>query len=387
MNAANLTCVPKLVLVPPGALFVDSGQLHASAKFLEGMAQYAEAFPGEVCVVAKPALGMDQANLGLASQPLADLGFTCVITDDLARGLRDAAPDVALVPLSDEHAPLIGVARRTVLTAEHTGMSRLEMARTDPRGPVDRLRIELGFRRLGRRLRAYVARADGVQCNGAVAWNAYAPLSSKPIRVYDNRVRARAIETARAIRTGRRATGPLRLGFSGRLMAIKGPEYAVALPQLLQARGVPAVIDMMGAGPMQAELQATSDDRVRFLGSLDFETQWCDHVARNIDVMVLPHVQSDPSGTYLESAGMGVPVVGFDNFIMKDLAEHAAIGWASPMKDLDAMASLLARLARARPELVAAGERAQGFMAEHCFERDFDVRVQHLVDVMRTRDR
>ena len=356
--------------------------VHAPVKFLDGMAQYAQKFPGEVVLLANPARQRPNSSLGMVEVSRKDLAFECVVTEDLARGLRNIAPDAALMPLSDEHAPLIGVSKRTVLTAEHTGRSRLEMARVDQRGLIDKSRVEVGFRRLGQRLNSYVVRADGVQCNGIVAWRAFASLSRHPIRVYDNRVRAHWVEIAQDIRAQRPQQQPLRLGFSGRLIAIKGPQFAVALPAALRSRGIPATLDVMGDGPMRAELEASVNEDVQFLGSLDFESEWCDHVARNIDIMVLPHVQSDPSGTYLESAGMGVPIVGFDNSVMVDLAQTAGFGWAARMKSHRALVGLLARISEAPSEVARASAMASSFMTTHNFESDFETRVQHILDVI-----
>ena len=178
-----------------------------------------------------------------------------------------------------------------------------------------------------------MARADGVQCNGQVAWLAYSGHSPAPLRMYDSRVRLADVQEARQPsewHSGR----TLRLGFSGRLIPIKGPEYAVEAYRMRVRAGIDVSLDMFGDGELRGRLEQEAPD-VRFHGSLDFAAQWCPTVASSIDLMVLPHVQSDPAGTYLESAGMGVPVIGFGNVAFDYLAEVGGLGWTSPPRRVD----------------------------------------------------
>ncbi|MCY7287786.1 MAG: glycosyltransferase, partial [Cryobacterium sp.] len=299
-----------MVVVAPGDIHVEDGVLHAPSKFLSGMRMYAKLFPGEVSLLGRPASEPDVENLGDTSTSLDELGFNCRVAADLDEGLRGLKADVSLVSLSDDHARLIGVARSTVVSAEHAARSWLAMSLADRHSSIDRLRMEVGYRRLENRLKRIVRLTNGLHCNGIVAWSAYAGHSPQPLRVYDSRVSRAILARARASKVPW-SGGTLRLGFSGRLTRIKGPQFAIDLPNLLAARGFEATLDVFGDGPMRAELDAAAGDRVRFRGTLEYEDEWCSIVADDIDLMVLPHVQPDPSGTYLECAGLGVPVLGF----------------------------------------------------------------------------
>jgi len=374
--------VPLLVVVPPGPVDLRDGRFATTAKFADGMAMYADLWPGEVAVLGQPAVTADGSNLGAIALDATRLPYDVVTSNDVGAALRGMAADAALLPLDERIADLVGLARRTVLAAEHTGRSRLEMLLASPLAPLDRLRAEVGFRRLTPRLQRLVGRADGVQCNGQVAWEAYAPHSPAPVRVYDSRVRLADVHAARRHRADTSPSGDtLRLAFSGRLIPIKGPDHAVEAHRLLLRSGLDATLDVYGDGEMRAELEAAAPD-VRFHGSLDFRSEWCPAVASSTDLMVLPHVQSDPAGTYLESAGMGVPVIGFDNVALRHLVDVAGLGWTVPARRPDLLAQRIEELAQAPEELRRAGEAGAAFMEEHCFERDFAARVQHLRDLV-----
>ena len=176
----------------------------------------------------------------------------------------------------------------------------------------------------------------------------------------------------------------LRLGFSGRMIPIKGPAYAVEAYRALQRAGIDVSLAMFGDGELRPRLEQEAPD-VRFHGSLDFATEWCPAVASSIDLMVLPHLQSDPAGTYLESAGMGVPVIGFDNVALDHLVAVGGLGWTSPPRRADLLARRIEQLMATPDELLRARDAGSEFMTDHCFEKDFGARVQHLHDVLRSR--
>jgi len=252
-----------------------------------------------------------------------------------------------------------------------------------PVPPLDRLRAEIGFRRLTPRLERLVSRADGVQCNGQVAWLAYAGHSPAPLRTYDSRVRLADVHSARGRNESWSPDRTLRLGFSGRMIPIKGPEYVVEAYRRLRGAGLDVSLAMFGDGELRTRLEEGAPD-VCFHGSLDFATEWCPTVASSVDLMVLPHVQSDPAGTYLESAGMGVPVIGFDNVALDHLVEVGGFGWTSPPRRADLLARRIEQLMATPDELRRARSAGTKFMEDHCFEKDFGARVQHLHDVLRS---
>ena len=166
----------------------------------------------------------------------------------------------------------------------------------------------------------------------------------------------------------------------GRLTAIKGPQHAIRLPEVLADRGDRATLDVFGDGPMRAGLEKAAGPHVRFHGAIDF-SEWLERIPKQVDLMVLPHVQPDPSGTYFESAGVGVPIVSFSNETVRDLTQHGLVmstdQWSS-----DGLADVIAQLAGDRQWMDCASRAGQDFMRRHSFENDFEARIDHLQRVM-----
>lgn len=373
--------MPVLVVLAAGELYVRDGLWKVPRKFLTGMHMYASLFPGEVWVMGKPAPQQDDENLDSVTVTVEDLPFGCSITEDLDAGLRELRPDIALLALTEEQLRLVGHAKTSILSAEHAARSWLAMSLAHQHSALDRLRMEVGYRRLERRLVRGVTRADGIHCNGPVAWTTYAAHSRSSLRVYDSRLTPDLMDAANvggshSVPGAGTPTRPVRLGFSGRLTAIKGPQHAVVVPELLALRGITSSLDVYGTGPLQPELTELAGPDVRFHGSVGFD-EWCRR-AQQLDLMLLPHVQPDPSGTYLESAGLGVPVVGFDNEALVDLSRH---GFAFPVhsRRSEHLANRVAALARDPAMLGEARLRGIRFMQQNHFRADFTRRVDHML--------
>ena len=89
--------------------------------------------------------------------------------------------------------------------------------------------------------------------------------------------------------------------------------------------------------PMQSlafgERAGGLSDRVRLHGPVPFETRLVPLSRQTADVFVSCHVQSDPSCTYLEAMGCGLPVVGFANRMLAALVAAAVAMLAWPVND------------------------------------------------------
>jgi len=166
---------------------------------------------------------------------------------------------------------------------------------------------------------------------------------------------------------------PLRVAFSGRVTAVKGPEtvltVAAQLPQM--------EFSIFGDGDLRERLEASAPANVAFHGHMTF-VQWKEYVRNNVDIALLPHPQGDPSGTYYEMMGSGVPVVGVRNTTWRELADREHLGWA----EKDAF-SIAARIATLTPhDLDLARERA--FKIVEPFEVTSARRMAHLADIARS---
>ena len=368
----------------------DLGQsLRLDVKFVEGMQAHVAQWPGPVrCILWA---GAGTIPFGAEYRP-EDLGFDLVILPagaavgpehlqgaDMVFAAADSADTLGLVPLARQ------VGARLVYSVEYTLETRLQIVRLDKTRSLPRkLWSALWNLRQERRRRAALRGADGVQVNGYPGFAAYAPLSRDAMLYLDGRMRADMMATpaqmqARADQL--RSGGPLRLVHSGRLEPMKGVQDLLPLMQALQDAGVPATLDIFGAGSLAGQIAGGAQafgGQVRLHDPVDFETQLVPFCRQNADVFVATHRQSDPSCSYIEAMGCGLAVVGYDNRMWGEMAKVSGGGVAVPMGRVDLLAAQIAQWHGARNDLNAAASRGLNFAKAHDFEHEFSRRMAHL---------
>lgn len=161
----------------------------------------------------------------------------------------------------------------------------------------------------------------------------------------------------------------------GRLVEKKGYRYLVEAARLLQERGVPFQVRVIGGGPDQAALAARIEelglgDRVRLDGSMPQEKLL--PILRGADAFVLPCVlakDGDQDGipvSLMEAMAYGIPCISTTVSGVPELIESGQEGLLVPEKDPAALADAMERLAR-DPEL----RRRFGAAGRQKVEREF----------------
>jgi len=312
--------------------------------------------------------------------------------------LSDAVKGAALV-LSGLDYQMIGLAASCkaqrvpyVLVSEYSLLTRLQIARSSPKGPLRTAWSMLWEMRMERHFLNDVRTASGIQCNGTPTYNAYRSLIPDAFLYFDTRTNdgdlaseERLIEKARRLETG----APLRLAFSGRLNPMKGAQELPRVAEALTRLGIDFTFDICGDGPSRAEMESTVrslglDGKVRFRGVLNFATELLPFLSKDIDLFVCCHTQGDPSCTYLETFGCGVPIIGYANEAFAGLLEHTPAGLASPLRRPKALADKIADFARNRPVSQWMGWARSGleFARENTFDRTFARRVDHMKAIL-----
>jgi glycosyltransferase involved in cell wall biosynthesis len=153
-------------------------------------------------------------------------------------------------------------------------------------------------------------------------------------------------------------------------------------------RSVDFTLDIYGTGSLAAGIaRAIAEEglggRVRLHNPVDFETGLVPVLRREADAFLSCHRQADPSCTYLESMGCGLPVVGYDNAMWRALMQDSGAGWSVRLGDTAALAACIAGLL---PEAVTgAAERSRTYAQAHDFESEFAKRMDHLARVLARR--
>lgn len=334
--------------------YVSPGELDGRA--IEGIIEHARIWPGRIVVVSP----RKQRSSG---------EYDTIRTDDVSATLRSERFDVVGALMRPEYAYVADIAP-TVYTAEVDRRIRTDLMVSRATSRFDRARIALGQVRIDRTYRSMARRAAGLHCNGQQAWDSYGRLNSRSLQVVDHRIFASDLAAARRreVWSGDR---PLRVAFSGRLVREKGADTVAEV-----ARRLPQIeFVMLGSGELRDQLMASAPANLSLLGFKPF-SEWKQYVRDTVDVALLPHPQGDPSCTYFEMLGSGVPVVGLRNTMWGPLADEG-LGWAEHGVD-----ALVKRLAQLRPADVRLA-RERGLTHVEPFEDMVATRVAHLVEIAR----
>lgn len=231
--------------------------------------------------------------------------------------------------------------------------------------------------------------AHGVQCNGTPTFDAYSGVNDNAHLYFDTRTAEASFATSQDL--GRRAEhlrngGPLRIAFSGRLLEIKGAHHLIPMARYLRERGVDFELTICGGGKLAEEIARSIPWNglpryVKYAGVLDFNTQLLPMLKQEIDLFVAPHLQGDPSCTYLETLACGVPIVGYANEAWSGILERAPVGWASSVGNPYKLAKTIAGISR--NDLGEKAREALAFARQHSFEKTFDRRIEHLAGLVR----
>lgn len=376
----------RLAVVNSGRVpLTNEGDLVVDDKTASGMLEFKRRWPGDVVMVG-PA---DTESAQTLWMPLPDGGeLEVAVGPSFDDALRHARCDVGYLTLAPMFATAAGSGMPYVLAAENPPAERRRQSAAGQSSRLNRARIAVGSLRQEHTNGQLTKQARGIQCNGVPAFDYYSARGvAQPMLYFDSRIQLSDIEFGE--QTPKMPDDALRVAFSGRLISMKGPEYAVRAVALARFRGAHVRLGIFGAGPLEPELRqlVAALDRpgeqerewVTFHGHVPFDAEWIPTVARSVDVLLLPHPQGDPACTYFEGAGLGVPTLGFDNAAWKPLVRDYGLGWQVAQGDEQALADKLIHLASHREEIAAAGRRGREFMRDNTQDLTFDRRVEHLI--------
>ena len=157
---------------------------------------------------------------------------------------------------------------------------------------------------------------------------------------------------------------PLRLVAVGRLVEKKGLAHAIEAVARLRGEGRDVTLDILGDGPLRADLERRAGEGVRLRGAASArEVLAALHAA---DAALAPSVtaadgdQDGPVNTLKEAMATGLPVIGTRHGGIPELVEDGVSGLLVPERDARALAHAIARLMDAPggwPRLGAAGRQ------------------------------
>ncbi|GAB4530650.1 MAG: hypothetical protein Kow00133_19380 [Amphiplicatus sp.] len=380
------------MVIPSVGFARRDGKLWLDAKFVEGMRLNARLWSGPVSAAMRP---VEAQTLPFgAAYDVGSLPFRLIELPPEgpieASRLRRATVVLAGGDMHDQlHLPALrdGNSLPAICyIVEHDQANRYRMIWANGAPLVRRIKTLAWTWLTERRRRRAFARADAIQTNGMPAYASYRRSQANALLFFDSRTRKDMLAAPQemAARAARLRSGaPLRLVFTGRLERIKGAQDLPAVARALMDLGVDFTFETFGGGSLEQDMKAAIErlalgERFTLRGVVDFETALTPYLRAKADLFVCCHPQSDPSCTYLETYGCGVPIVGYDNAAFEGVRRASGAGWRAPKNRPDLIAREIARLDGAREEIIEHAERALAFAREHTFEKTFERRIAQL---------
>jgi colanic acid/amylovoran biosynthesis glycosyltransferase len=375
----------------------EDGSFTLTQKFVDGMRAYVEQWDGPVVAVMHPQAGVTN-NLDNVRVGQGECGFNIIAVPFGSKPMHDAVAKAGFVHWGPHHLngnlvqTLADRRVANVYSTEYAFKTRIQIVNSSVSNPIRRARKYLWEYNAERRMRRETGLADGFEANGTPTFQSLGRHSKRKLLYFASWMREKdfiaqpQLERRLAEMTG--GTKPLRLVFSGRLIAMKGVLDLIDLAKALRQRHVDFTLTVCGdgvlAGEMTKRIKAFDLEAcVNMKGVLDFKTELVPFVKENADLFVCCHRQGDPSSTYLETAACGVPILGYGNEAFAGLAALADLGWTVPLGDVSRMTDQVATLSRDRGPIAKKSGTALAFALEHTFEKTFTRRIHFFRDVLR----
>jgi glycosyltransferase involved in cell wall biosynthesis len=188
--------------------------------------------------------------------------------------------------------------------------------------------------------------------------------AAKAVRVYN------PVELpSTALASPRELGQPLRIGFTGRLVAVKNPLAIVEALVLLRERGIKAELVFIGDGPLRSAIQSLVEahdieEQVTLAGFVSDPTIFL----AQCHLYVQPSLSEGFGIAMVEAMGCGLPVIATAEGGMREIIDDGCTGWLLPSASAPAIADAISYAANLKPTALA----AVGLAARSSVEKRFN---------------
>ena len=386
-----------LLICPSVGIWQKDGEYYFDQKFYEGMKFYKKYWQGKIKLLIRIETN-SAPDFGLVkySDNLNDIFETLIIKEnDSFQLIHLQNVDVVLASADDFRqvgfVKLCKVAKvKCIYVLENTIKTRLQIALVSKATIWEKCKSLIWLVRQELKLRNALSMADGLQKNGTPGFDIYSKLVTNSLLYFDTRntdemLISKTLLNSRLDKLD--TTAPIRLCFSGRLIAIKGVEDLIEVAHELHNRKVSFDLNIFGSGDLDDQLRRkiadyNLQDKVFLHGAVKYETELVPYVKSNVDLFVCCHKQGDPSCTYLETYACGVPIVGYANEAHKGIVDKEDVGWVTKNGSIKKLAKEIEYLNNNRHLIKLKSNAALMFSENHTFEKTFERRIEQCVEIM-----
>jgi colanic acid/amylovoran biosynthesis glycosyltransferase len=367
-----------IVMIHANPARIERNLLTVDRKFHVGMLRYAELIRSHI-VTINPPLSAGQQIMDQVEIPLTELPYGIQTTVDPAHTVP-AIKGAQLVYGYENSMQAATIAREHgvpyIMILEYDLQTKMTETASQVANPLRRvIRRARSAAYYFRKLLPEIRRAHSLHCNGYPIFEATAPYNANRLLYLDSRMSEDMLITDEELkaRLDHQGGRPLSLLYSGRYEPMKGALDAVKVGLECIRRGLPIEMQCYGQGSQMvamSNLAAKSPIKVHPAISYPDLVK----ISRTFDAFVCCHIQNDPSCTYLESMGAGLPIVGYDNRMWKGVLSASSAGYASPMHRPGRVADGIAALSHPA-QLRNLSVKALAFAKSHTFEKEYQKRV------------
>lgn len=217
-----------------------------------------------------------------------------------------------------------------------------------------RLRAKLEHRPMWWWEKFIIRRATLGLFHGKETFDTYAPYSRQPQLVHDIHVKKSEHIAAADLETkvAGAGQGPLKIVYTGRASAMKGPQDWVSVLENLNGLNVDFQATWLGDGPeisnMQARVKVAGlEDRVHFTGFVNDRREVLDYL-RDAHLFMFCHKTPESPRCLIEALVSATPIVGYEGAFASDLVSTNKGGRLVALNDVAALSQVVAGLARDR---------------------------------------
>ncbi len=387
----------RLLICPSVGVWEIDGEYYFDHKFYEGMKVYKSYWPGKIKLLIRvdtspvPSFGLVKYSDNLHEF------FDVLIINANDPIQVEHLKNIEIVLASADDFQQVNLAKlckisnvKCIYILEYTFKTRLQIISLCNNSILRKFKSIIWLFRQEFRLRNALIISDGLQANGMAAYKQYSRLVANSIMYFDTRNTNEMLISKTLLNLRLEyldTTAPLRLCFSGRLTAIKGVEDLIELASELKKRKISYYLNIFGSGDLDNQLKSkinaySLQDTVFLQGAVAYETELVPYIKNNVDLFICCHKQGDPSCTYLETYACGVPIVGYANEAHIGIVDIVDVGWVTPLGSITKLADQIEHLNNNRHLIKPKAMAALKFSENHTFEKTFERRIQHCVDVM-----
>lgn len=383
-----------LTMVHQNPARVVSGRFRVDRKFHTGMLRYVSAIRAPLVTVHPEGRdGKDAIDTIEVSLDELPYGVVVIPTDS---SLRPIARCRSLLEQQVAQSELVyGAGMGAMKMARKHRVPYVMIQECDLRTNVVRSRSQVSspLRKLSRAVketRTYICdtlpdvrRALSVHCNGYPIFDELRLVNGNRILYLDSRMSNDQLVPLDELerRLSSRPSRTLRMLYSGRYEPLKGALDVIKVGLASLDQGLDVELHCYGGGSQRHAMltlagRAAESGRIAIHDPIPYP-QLVER-SRSFDLFVCCHIQNDPSCTYLESFGAGLPIVGYGNRMWRRLCEVSGGGrWSQLGRPSDVVASIRSLLEDSR-SLDTCSRKARNFAVAHNFDSEFQIRTDAL---------